>query len=253
MFFAIAILVSRSVVLDLALDNMYALMSVENNEAAPGADFINQLFRSTTTYGAVILMDTVGFWTIKVNFLMFFYRLAYQIRSYLIFWWIVLCLTAATGIVAVAILPYECLFTKDLSKLAGSCAQPNTISKIYTRYITAVAMDVFTDIMSECCSSSGLLCTWLTEHHTVISFPALILWRSKINLHHKLVLSSTFSLVLVTVGSTITRASIFGGAPFSQNVQSNSNHVMDLSWVLFWSFIEFAVCKLSIVVASFTM
>lgn len=77
----------------------------------------------------------------------------------------------------------------------------------------------------------------------VVTFPVLILWRSRINLRHKLVLSGIFSLVLVTVGATIIRGSIFGGDHIYETAQDNQAHVMDLSWVLFWSFIEFVVCK----------
>lgn len=148
MFFALAILIARAVLVDLYLHDIYALMSVIDDKAAPSAGIISQLFHSATTYGVATLLDTIGFWTIKLNFLMFFYRLAHQIRSYLIFWWIVFCLTVACGIVAIGLLPYGCLFTNDLVKLGTYCAEASIVSNIYTRYLTNMAIDVATDLLS---------------------------------------------------------------------------------------------------------
>lgn len=82
---------------------------------------------------------------------------------------------------------------------------------------------------------------FLYSHLAVISFPFLILWRSKISLHHKIVLSATFALVLVTVGATIVRGSMFGTKDVFE-ASHHTRHFVDMSWVLFWSFIEFVVC-----------
>lgn len=148
MVFSLAILVARSVVLMLALDDMYTLMDVEDGQP-PGPRIIQVLLRATTTYGVVIIMDTVGVWVIKLNFLLFYYRLAHQIRSYLVFWWVVLGLTVATGIASVALLPYECLLSNDIEWLLGTCARASTIAAIYARYISCVAMDAAMDFLSK--------------------------------------------------------------------------------------------------------
>lgn len=153
MVLALALLVARSVLLELHLGDIYALGRVEDASAVPGADFLGQLFRSTTTYGVAIVLDTLGFWVVKLNFLLFFYRLAHQIRSYLVFWWATLGVTLACGVVALALLPYECMFSTDLAVLVGHCAQFDTISDFYTRYIICVVMDVVTNLLSEFLSS----------------------------------------------------------------------------------------------------
>lgn len=149
MLFALAVLITRSLLVDHCLDDIYTLMRIIDNEAVPGPHIVGQLFHAASTYGVAMLLDTVGFWTIKLNFLLFFYRLAHQIRSYLIFWWVVLCLTIACGVVAIALLPYECVFTSDLAKLTTFCSQANVVSSIYTRYLASTMIDVVTDLMSE--------------------------------------------------------------------------------------------------------
>lgn len=61
-----------------------------------------------------------------------------------------------------------------------------------------------------------------------------IVWKTKINMRQKIVLSCVFLLVSFTVAVTIVRGSFFGGAYF------------DIVWVGFWIYVEFFVCKFSL-------
>jgi hypothetical protein len=74
-----------------------------------------------------------------------------------------------------------------------------------------------------------------------MAFPILIVWNTGLNLRQKLVLSSVFLLVGFTIAVTIVRGSIFGGV--YKAVTETDRQVIDSSWMLFWWYIEYVVCK----------
>lgn len=48
---------------------------------------------------AVLFLFYVGLWTIKMSFLVFFYRLGEQVTYYRVSWWILTTVTVASGAV----------------------------------------------------------------------------------------------------------------------------------------------------------
>lgn len=78
---------------------------------------------------------------------------------------------------------------------------------------------------------------------TVICFPVLIIWKTRLNWRQKIVLSSVFLLVGFTIGVTIVRGSIFGVV--YRSVTEVNRRVIDSSWMLLWWYIEYIVCEFS--------
>jgi len=163
----------------------------------------------------------IGIWTIKLNFMLFFYRLGHQIHAYKIFWWISVFVVMACGVVSLGVIPYRCHF-RDVVEITKECGTHDGISRIYNMYIVSVAVDVVSDAM-------------------ILCFPIVILWRTRIGLRQKLVLSSIFSLVGFTIAVTIVRGSIFGGT--YKSIHEVQHKVVDTSWLMFWFFIQYITCK----------
>lgn len=90
----------------------------------------------------------IGIWSIKLNFMLFFYRLGHQIRAYRIFWWISVFVVMSCGIVALGIIPYRCHFLPVLEAIA-ECGTPDSLSHVYIMYIVSVALDAFSDLISK--------------------------------------------------------------------------------------------------------
>jgi hypothetical protein len=57
----------------------------------------------------------------------------------------------------------------------------------------------------------------------------------------KIMLFGIFSLVSFTIAVTIVRGSIFGG--LYKTIDEETRRDMDVTWIWFWFFIEFAVCE----------
>lgn len=148
MLLALAILTTSAIILQVTLVDIYAIIDVESGRETPGPDFPDQVRWAMLAYGVVSILDTIGFWIIKMNFLLFFYRLAHQIFTYLIFWWVSLGLVLACGVIAVALIPYRCVFA-GLSMMANYCIKVPVLSDLYTRYKVCVGVDVATDLLRE--------------------------------------------------------------------------------------------------------
>lgn len=78
--------------------------------------------------------------------------------------------------------------------------------------------------------------------NSVLCFPIYILWKVKITSRKKILLSAVFGMVGFTIAVTIVRGSIFGGVYKSVNESGESE--VNTTWITFWFFVEFTVCKL---------
>ncbi|KAL5372708.1 hypothetical protein DPSP01_013270 [Paraphaeosphaeria sporulosa] len=223
---AVAVLIAISAVLQVYLGDLYALLHVQNMLAAPGPDFMNQMARGLKGDAIAIVLSIIGLWMIKLNFLLFFYRIGYQIKAYFITWWVALVVVMACGVINLGMVPYDCMLGSTMH-ITVTCAMESRVQKIYTLYIVSVVIDVLSDLI-------------------IMAFPILIVWKTGLNWRQKLVLSSVFLLVGFTIGVTIVRGSIFGGV--YKSVTQTNRQVIDSSWMLFWWYIEFVV---SFIIACF--
>ncbi|KAF2689535.1 hypothetical protein K458DRAFT_427676 [Lentithecium fluviatile CBS 122367] len=219
MLAAMAVLIAIAAVIQVFLGDLYELLHVQNRMKAPGPDFSDHMAAGLRGDAISIILLIVGLWFIKLNFLLFFYRIGYQIKSYLILWWVALVVVAGCGVVNLGLIPYDCMLG-SISHISVDCATESRVNHIYTVYIVSVVVDVLSDVI-------------------VICFPVLIVWKTRLNWRQKLVLSSVFLLVGFTIGVTIVRGSIFGGV--YKSVTQVDRQVIDSSWMLFWWFIEYIV------------
>lgn len=148
MLLATAILIAIVAVLNTWLSDIYTLIHVENGISTPGPDFLVQMPAALRADGIVIILSNIGLWTIKLNFLTFFYRLGHQIRIYRICWWVALVVVASCGITVMGLIPYNCLFG-SLTHIVVQCAMESNVSYIYTVFKASVAIDVLSDIISK--------------------------------------------------------------------------------------------------------
>lgn len=102
--------------------------------------------------GSSIILFIVGFYSIKVNFLLFFYRLGNRVgRAFWIAWWIVLFIVLACGIASVTmgVPTFKCLFG-SIEYTLTTCQTHGYENTFFTYFRVSVALDIFTDALSEC-------------------------------------------------------------------------------------------------------
>ncbi|KAK3942849.1 hypothetical protein QBC46DRAFT_423853 [Diplogelasinospora grovesii] len=229
MLTALILLIAIASVLQVWLQDIYLMIRVQNGLAIPGADFFDRMSSGLRADGIAILLFIIGVWIIKLNFLLFFYRLGHQITQYLIFWWVALVIVVGCGAAGVGVIPYDCMFG-DIMHIITQCSSESSVGHIYDVYKASVVVDV--------CSDAIIIC-----------FPIIILWNTRISIKQKLILSSVFCLVSFTIAVTIIRGSIFGG--LYKSLDQVDRKVFDTTWVLFWFFIQYIVSFIVACLVSF--
>lgn len=152
---AVAVLIAISAVLQTYLGDLYALLHVQNMLALPGPDFMNQMARGLRGDAIAIVLSIIGLWMIKLNFLLFFYRIGYQIKAYLTTWWVALVLVMACGFINLGMVPYDCMLG-SMMHITVTCAVESNVQKIYNLYIVSVAIDVLSDLISKSSQTNSL-------------------------------------------------------------------------------------------------
>ncbi|KAM4060202.1 hypothetical protein HRG_002192 [Hirsutella rhossiliensis] len=222
----LVILLAADIVCQLGLGYMY---DIADPDHIPGPDFIPNTQSGLREFGASMILSYIGIWLIKLNFLLFFYRLGSRIRRYLITWWVVLVLTIACGAVELGIMQTKCMFGPILY-IMTTCNLSSSMEATYTRFKVSCVLDVLTDAM-------------------IIGFPIFILWGVRISLGRKIALAGIFALVAFTIIVTIIRGSIFGGV--YQSIDEHNLKAMNVSWIWFWFAIEFNVSYIIACLVSF--
>lgn len=100
--------------------------------------------------GSCIILFIFGFYCIKVNFLLFFYRLGNRVgRVFWIVWWIVFVIVVGCGIVSVTmgVPTFECLFG-NIEYTLTTCQTHGYENVFFTYFRVSVALDIFTDALS---------------------------------------------------------------------------------------------------------
>ncbi|KAF2119898.1 hypothetical protein BDV96DRAFT_566279 [Lophiotrema nucula] len=225
MIIALGMLLTSAALGQVYLKDIYMLMGVAKGEIVPDANFPSKAQRSLRAFGIAMLFSYLGIWAIKLNFLLFFKRLGAQITAYLVFWWAVLIFTIACGAVSIGLMQFHCMFG-PINDIMVICPQYPTLKQTYDFFKVSCIIDVVSDAF-------------------IICFPVVILWQVSIALKKKLMLSGIFGLVVFTMAITIVRGSIFGGV--YKTIDQNKRMDMNVTWIWFWFFIEFAV---SFIIAS---
>ncbi|KAI0178102.1 hypothetical protein BJ166DRAFT_508847 [Pestalotiopsis sp. NC0098] len=229
MLLSVALLTAAGTVLQIFLEDINFLVQVETQSLSRDSEIGGRMTSGLRASGIIMILGSLGIWSIKINFLAFFRGFGSQIRTYMILWWIALFLVVAAGVVEMGMIPYPYLFVSTNQIMEKFPASSTDISHYYSLYRGAVAIDVISDAI-------------------IICFPLYIIWRTTLNLRQKLLLTSVFFLVGLTISVTIIRGSIFGGMYES----SKSAHVVvDQTLLLAWVMAEYVVSFIIACIISF--
>jgi hypothetical protein len=147
--FAWIVLLATAILWQVIADDLYELMEVTAAVRLPSVNFVSNAERYMKGSLAVLFMFYVGLWTVKMSFLVFFYRLGNQVTYYRVSWWIVTCITVACGAVCLGDIQYHCL-ADPLAVVAVKCLGGDAIQFQNITLKVNCALDVFTDALSMC-------------------------------------------------------------------------------------------------------
>ncbi|KAJ0104203.1 hypothetical protein J7T55_001690 [Diaporthe amygdali] len=228
MLLALACHLGLAIMGQLFLANIYEVTAAEHG-APIGPNFFTSGLHALKAFGVLSVLSVIGIWLIKLNFLLFFYRLGNQIAVYRVVWWIVFIFSIGCGAGCLGLFQYPCMFG-SLETVFVQCSTFSVIRETYVRVVMTAVLDIVSDV-------------------TILAFPIYILWKVKITLRKKLLLSAVFGMVGFTIAVTIVRGSIFGGVYKSIN-ESGENQV-NITWITFWFLVEFTVAYIIACIVSF--
>ncbi|KAF2647119.1 hypothetical protein K491DRAFT_551099, partial [Lophiostoma macrostomum CBS 122681] len=227
--FAWILLLMSACIWFMTIDGMYELSYVSAGMALPSVNFPHIAHRFLVGSNVALIMFYTGLWSIKLNFLVFFYRLGDKIRLYNIFWWIVFASTIASGLACIGDTQYHC-FSDSLEEIFTHCHTNAAIRYQEIAIAVNCALDVVTDLM-------------------IMSLPISLLWSVRIGFGRKVALVGLFSLVVITMTFAIIRVTVVSKG--YTTTQQGARHQAELSWLYFWSFVEFAIAVLVACLVSF--
>ncbi|KAI1381441.1 hypothetical protein F4677DRAFT_126590 [Hypoxylon crocopeplum] len=222
MLASLLMLLGIAILSQLSLHFVYTEAAVVSGKLTPGADFLNVIHRTLQGFGIFLILAYVGIWSIKIGFLLFFYRFGSKIRRFVILWWTFLVVTVACLTVLVGTGNYSCIFGSE-DYIKAVCLESTGSSKDKAMFKLSIALDVISDAL-------------------IIFFPISILWEVRITPRKRLLLSAVFSLVLLTIAVTIVRTIAYGGA---------DETAVNIPWVWFWITTEWIVSFIVACLVSF--
>ncbi|GAW17836.1 hypothetical protein ANO14919_073030 [Xylariales sp. No.14919] len=213
-----------SVIGTLYAQDLYNLTHVVDGSFVPGPSFEADSLQALRVFVASSILTYLGLWAIKLNFLVFFYRLSYQVPKLRVVWWFIFIFVVGSGIVQIGLIEYPC-FLGDVNTILMGCSTLGTLYETRRRVVVSVTLDIVSDFL-------------------MIVFPFSMFWNSRLKFRQKVILSCIFSLVGFTIAVTIIR----GG--FSTNLNQPSaaaelNIAFDF-WITLEYFVSFLIaCAVS--------
>lgn len=150
MILALSIVISLAAVLHAYLADIYLTSKLsrpwELTYLTP-QELTRRLTAAWRAVGVAVVLSTIGIWTIKMNFMLVFYRLGHLITVYTTLWWIAVVVVIICGAVNLGITPYDCLF-EDFAAIAKYCPVASKIDYLNSIYKANIAGDVISDFIS---------------------------------------------------------------------------------------------------------
>ncbi|KAH8699444.1 hypothetical protein GQ44DRAFT_764685 [Phaeosphaeriaceae sp. PMI808] len=225
--FAWIILLATAILWQVITPDLYELMEVTAAMRLPSENFVENAERYMKGSLAVLFLFYVGLWSIKMSFLVFFYRLGDQVTYYRVSWWIVTIFTVSAGFVCLGDIQYHCL-ADPLMKVVTKCLSRDAIMFQNVTLKVNCTLDVFTDAL-------------------IMMLPISILWNVRISMSRRIALGGIFSLVIITMAIAIVRVTV---TTEGKNT-SKDNKQVESTWLYTWHFVESCVAIIVACVASF--
>lgn len=223
MLFALLMAIATAAIQQPTMRLVYELLRVLNEAREPGPTFRHDATIAARAYGVTYLFYTLGVYSVKLSFLVFFYRLGSRITLYLVLWWGVVLITIGFGAASIGIVNYSCEF-EPIDTMMQHCTKPESLVATFDMFKLSVAMDLVTDAL-------------------IILFPMLILWRVRVSMRKKIILGGVFGLVAFTIVVTSFRSSVFNSE--IKDMRNGDIHAINLAWSWFWHHVQLSVCKFS--------
>ncbi|KAI0451596.1 hypothetical protein F5B21DRAFT_486532 [Xylaria acuta] len=220
-----------AVLIQLYVRHAYDLQAFQQGDMSHfGPNSFYEFNKAFVATGTCFVLAIVGLALVKLNFLLFFRRLGASIKGFRIMWWAVLLFTFAITVAQLGMQDYGCFYGGAAYIFSDHCGSAASIRRIFFNAVFSAVVDAVSDTL-------------------IVALPVTILWRSRIQIRQKLILTFVFGLVFLTIAITIVRGSIFHKGLDSSGSVSKETQNITFTW--FWFYAEFTVAFIVACIASF--
>lgn len=163
MMLSLCLLLAATILGQLSVGFIYNMVAVGNGDAMPSPDFMNETTTGLRTFGVLMVLNYVGIWLIKLNFLLFFRRLGNHVRMYRMLWWSVVAFNLAAGVTCIGITDFRCLMP-PAEQVMANCNSPSAVMRSYTISKISCSLDAVGDAMSKSPRADKTSRVSLTRH-----------------------------------------------------------------------------------------
>lgn len=148
MILALSLQLAAAVICQLNLKYVYETEDVANGLRMPPPTYLEDVSRGLRAFTAVGILISIGLWTVKFNYLIFFYRIFCSAnRLYRNLWWLVFIVTLGCLGAFLSLASYECTLS-DVEVIMTTCTEPSSIRLQWIRVEAAFSVDAFNDLLS---------------------------------------------------------------------------------------------------------
>lgn len=163
MMLSLCLLLAVTILGQLSVGYIYNMVAVGNGEAMPSPDFMSETTTGLRSFGVLMVLNYVGIWLIKLNFLLFFRRLGNHVKMYRMLWWFVVVFNLAAGATVIGLIDFKCLLP-PAEQVIATCSSPSSVMGSYTASKISCSLDAVGDAMSKSLRADTTLRTSLTRH-----------------------------------------------------------------------------------------
>ncbi|KAK7956541.1 uncharacterized protein PG986_005763 [Apiospora aurea] len=128
MLAALFLLLASTVLAQLFLRYVYQIEDVSNG-VLPSPSFPDESAKGLRGFLAMMYLNYVGTWLVKLNFLLFFRRFGNHVPKYRISWWAVLLFNMGVGAAGIALVDLKCTL-KPIDEMLATCGGKEFITRI---------------------------------------------------------------------------------------------------------------------------
>lgn len=146
--FSLCLLLATTIIGQLCVGYIFNMVAVSNGAAMPSPDFMSETTIGLRSFGALMILNYVGIWLVKLNFLLFFRRLGNHVKIYRILWWFVVLFNLAAGATVIGLIDFKCVMP-PAEEVIAKCSSPSSVIGSYTASKVSCSLDAVGDAMSK--------------------------------------------------------------------------------------------------------
>lgn len=141
---------AESILIQVYVRYAYLLEALERGQVSPlQPNLFSDIRKGLLGFGLSYPLTTIGVFIVKLNFLFFIRRLSTNIRTYTVFWWIVLVFNVGVTGTLIGLQDFSCFFGSTEYIFGPSCTNTSALRRVQIHSIISSALDALSEVLSK--------------------------------------------------------------------------------------------------------